>query len=292
MDTTRETYIYTMKTFNSMNETNPDGLMIVDSLNLGFRWQHSGATDFCTDYMQTVSSLAKSYKCSKVIIAGDMGSSSYRKAIYPEYKANRKDKYENQTPEEAAKFEEFLAEMQKILQRYTDAGTYTVIKFPGVEADDIAAYIVSKRKKHNNIWLISSDRDWNLLVDDNVSQFSYVTRKEFTVNNWSEHYEFSRDDYISIKCLMGDSGDNVPGVPGIGPKRALQLVQEYGSTYDIIANLPIFSKYKYIDALNKFGADNLMLNYRLMDLVTYCEEAIGEENCKKIDQTISTYLNS
>jgi DNA polymerase-1 len=167
-----------------------------------------------------------------------------------------------------------------------------VARFAGVEADDIAAYIVSKRKKHNleQIWLISSDRDWNLLVDEGVSQFSYVTRKEFTVDNWSDHYDFTRDEYISIKCLMGDSGDNIRGVPGIGPKRALQLVQEYGSTYDICANLPINSKYKYITALNDFGADNLMLNYALMDLVSYSEEAIGAENCKTLDSMMENYF--
>ena len=90
---------------------------------------------------------------------------------------------------------------------------------------------------------------------------------------------------------MGDAGDNVLGVPGIGPKRAIQLVQEYGDTFGIISSLPIFSKYKYIDALNKFGADNLMLNYKLMDLVTYCEDAIGIDNCKQLDKLMDEYLN-
>lgn len=277
-----------------MNTATSGSLMVLDSLNLGFRWQHKGAVDFCEDYMRTVLSFKKSYKCDKLIIPCDMGSSSYRKAIYPEYKANRKEKYEKQTPEEAAKFMEFLEEMKLILQKYRDEGIYPVIGFPGVEADDIAAYIVRKRKKYGleQIWLISSDRDWNLLITQGVSQFSYVTRKEFTEDNWHEHYEFPRDDYISIKCLMGDSGDNVLGVPGIGPKRAMQLVQEYGSTYDIISNLPISSKYKYITALNDFGADNLMLNYQLMDLETYCADAIGVENCKTLDQQLDDYLLS
>ena len=89
---------------------------------------------------------------------------------------------------------------------------------------------------------------------------------------------------------MGDSGDNVPGVPGIGPKKAAALIQEYGSTYDIISSLPIASKYKYIANLNSFGADALLLNYKLMDLVTFCEEAIGEENCKKINEVLELYL--
>ena len=261
-----------MKTFNQMNAVEPT-LMIVDSLNLAFRYKHSKAVDFCTDYMRTVDSLKKSYKAAKVIIAGDMGSSSYRKHLSPIYKQNRKDKYANQTAEEKEEFEAFFAEVQGILNKYEEEGVYPVARFPGVEADDIATYIVSKRKRFQctQIWLISSDKDWDLLISKDVSRFSYVTRKEITLSNWSDHYDFTRDEYISIKCLMGDAGDNVLGVPGIGPKRALALVQEYGSTYDIISSLPITSKYKYISALNEFGADNLMLNYKLMDLVTHSE---------------------
>lgn len=279
------------KTFNEMNTPEPT-LMIVDSLNLAFRYKHAKAVGFCTDYMRTVDSLKKSYKASKVVIAGDMGASSYRKNLSPIYKQNRKDKYADQTLEEKEEFEAFFAEVQEILAKYEDDGIYQVCRFPGVEADDIAAYLVSRRKlfQCTQTWLISSDKDWDLLLADNVSRFSYVTRKEITINNWSEHYDCTPDEYISIKCLMGDSGDNVLGVPGIGPKRALQLVQEYGSTYDIIANLPITSKYKYIAALNEFGADNLLLNYRLMDLVTNCAEAIGEENCKTLDKMIGEYL--
>lgn len=282
----------TAKSFKQINTMQEGNLMIVDSLNLAFRYKHAKAVDFCTDYMRTVESLRKSYKCDKLIITGDMGSSSYRKALYPEYKQNRKDKFADQTPEEKAEFEEFFAEVQRILEQYESDGIYPVLRFPGVEADDIAAFLCSRRKrfKCSQIWLISSDRDWNLLVDDNVSQFSYVTRKEFTVENWHEHYAWDRDSYISVKCLMGDSGDNVPGVPGIGPKKAAALVQEYGSTYDIISSLPISSKYKYIANLNAFGADALMLNYKLMDLVTFCEDAIGEDNCKQIDEVLGAYL--
>jgi DNA polymerase-1 len=281
-----------IKTFKQMNTSDESSLMIVDSLNLAFRYKHSGAVDFCTDYMRTVDSLKKSYKSTKLIIAGDMGSSSFRKGIYPEYKQNRKDKHADQTEAEKEAFELFFAEVQGILSTYETEGKYPVARFPGVEADDIAAYIVSKRKKYalEQIWLISSDKDWDLLVADGVSRFSYVTRKEVTESNWSDHYDCTQDEYISIKCLTGDSGDNVFGVPGIGPKRALQLVQDYGSAYDIITALPISSKYKYITALNEFGSDGLMLNYQLMDLVTFCADAIGEDNCKTLDKMMDDYL--
>lgn len=278
------------KTFTQVTESE-NTLMIVDSLNLAFRYKHSGATDFAEDYLRTVQSLKKSYKASKVIIAGDQGSSSYRKAIYPEYKQNRKDKFAEQTDAEKAAFELFFEDFTKTLDHIANETDYPVIRMPGVEADDIAAYIVSKKSKLpiDNIWLISSDRDWDLLVQDNVSRFSYVTRKEVTLDNWNTHYEFSPEDYISIKCLTGDSGDNVVGVPGIGPKRAVSLVSEYGSTWDIIASIPISGRYKYIEALNQCK-DQLILNYKLMDLVTHCAEALGDENCKQIDQILELYL--
>lgn len=278
------------KTFTQVTESE-NTLMIVDSLNLAFRYKHSGATDFAEDYLRTVQSLKKSYKASKVIIAGDQGSSSYRKSIYPEYKQNRKDKFAEQTDAEKAAFELFFEDFTKTLDHIANETDYPVIRMPGVEADDIAAYIVSKKSKLpiDSIWLISSDRDWDLLVQDNVSRFSYVTRKEVTVDNWNTHYEFSPEDYISIKCLTGDSGDNVIGVPGIGPKRAVSLVHEYGSTWDIIASIPISGRYKYIEALNQCK-DQLILNYKLMDLVTHCAEALGDENCKQIDQILELYL--
>ena len=278
--------------FKSISANEPNTIMIVDSLNLAFRWKHSGAKEFLDQYLQTVDSLRKSYKASKVIITADAGSSSYRKNIFPEYKGNREEKRALQTPEEAADFEAFFQEFTRVLDIYEEVDDYPLLKFSRCEADDIAAYVVSKYKKTHKIWLMSSDRDWDLLVDDNVSRFSYVTRKEITKENWNEHYDHSIDEYISIKCLTGDAGDNVPGVPGIGPVKAKLLVDTYGSTYDIIANMPIASKYKYMANLNAFGTDALLRNYQLMDLVTHCKDALGSDNCNIIDTKLEKYLGS
>ena len=278
------------KTFTQVSESE-NTLMIVDALNLAFRYKHSGATDFYEDYLRTVDSLRKSYKASKVIIACDQGSSQFRKAIYPEYKQNRKDKFAEQTEAEKAAFELFFEDFTKTLDYIRENTTYPVIRFQGVEADDIAAYIVNKKSQlpFDNIWLISSDKDWDLLVQPGVSRFSYVTRKEITAENWNTHYEFDQEAYISIKCLTGDTGDNVLGVPGIGPKRAQSLVNEFGTTWDIIASIPLSGKYKYIQELNKCK-DQLILNYQLMDLVTHCEEALGQDNCEKVNHILEEYL--
>lgn len=279
-----------MKSFKEIN-SDTNTLLIVDSLNLAFRYKHSGATDFAEDYLRTVNSLKKSYKASHVIMACDQGASSYRKELYPEYKQNRKDKQAEQTDAEAAAFELFFEDFLATLEHIKTNTDYPVIKFQGVEADDIAAYIVSKEKLLNfdEIWLVSSDKDWDLLVQPKVSRFSYVTRKEVTQDNWANHYDWTQDEYISVKCLMGDTGDNVFGVPSIGPKRAHGLVEEFGSTWDIIASIPLNGKYKYIQELNKCK-DRLMLNYQLMDLVTHCEEAVGVDNCKTIDNILEEYI--
>lgn len=276
--------------FKTIVKADPNTIMIVDGLNIAFRWKHSGAKEFVDDYISLIESLKKSYKAGKVIIACDEGSSSYRKELLPEYKQNRKDKQATQTPEEEAAFEAFFKEFLKAIQTIEDVGEYPVLRFNKCEADDIAAYIVTKYAKTKRIWLISSDKDWDLLIGPNVSRFSYVTRKEVTYDNWGDHYDYPCDAHISIKCLTGDSGDNIPGVKGIGPKKAQNLVSAYGTTYDIIASLPISSRYKHIANLNEFGADSLMRNYRLMDLISYCDEALGMDNCETIDNILKVYL--
>ena len=256
--------------------------LVVDALNLAFRWKHQGRTDFRHDYVAVVKSLATSYNCGNIIITADWGSSSYRKEILPEYKQNRKDKYATQTEEEKQAFIDFFEEYEETLELLAEE--YQVLRFKGVEADDLAAHLVKRKKDYGleDVWLISSDRDWDLLIQDGVSRFSYVTRKEVTIDNWSDHYNVTPEEYISFKCLTGDKGDNVPGINGIGPKRAEGLIKDYGDAMTIYDNIPLSGSYKYIQELNA-NAEVLLKNYELMDLVTYCDEAIGVDNVSEIE---------
>ena len=277
-------------TFSDLGNPIQNGnLLIVDSLNIAFRWKHQGVTDFKYDYVRTVESLAKSYNAGNIIIAAD-GGSSYRKDILPSYKANRKEKYAEQTPQEEKEFAMFMAEFSNTLTLLKEK--YPVFQFKGVEADDIAAYISMNLDKYglDECWMVSSDKDWDLLINDRVSRFSTVTRKETIIHNWDEHYDFEIPDYITFKCLTGDKGDNVPGIPGIGPKRAVQLMEQYGDVFDIYDACPIEGKYKYIQSLNE-NAEQLLINVELMDLVTYSEEAIGEQNIEVINSTLKRHLN-
>ena len=277
-------------TFSDLGSQAPIGnLLIVDGLNIAFRWKHQGVLDFKYEYARTVESLAKSYNAGTIIVLAD-GGSSYRKNLLPTYKANRKEKYAEQTPQEEKEFAMFMAEFSDTLTLIKKK--HPVFQFKGVEADDIAAYISMNLDKYNfdECWMISSDRDWDLLITDKVSRFSTVTRKEVTLNTWDEHYDFEVEDYITFKCLTGDKGDNVPGIPGIGPKRAVEIMNQYGNIFDIYAAVPLEGKYKYIQSLNE-NAEQLLMNVELMDLVTYAEEAIGEKNKQVIDLGIQEHLN-
>jgi 5'-3' exonuclease len=277
-------------TFSDLGNPAPIGnLLIVDGLNIAFRWKHQNVTDFKYDYVRTVESLAKSYNAGTIVITAD-GGSWYRKEILPTYKANRKEKYAEQTPQEEKEFAMFMAEFSNTLTLLKEK--YPVFQFKGVEADDIAAYISMNLDNYGleECWMISSDKDWDLLINDRVSRFSTVTRKETTVHNWDEHYDFEIPDYITFKCLTGDKGDNVPGIPGIGPKRAVQLMEQYGDVFDIYDACPIDGKYKYIQNLNE-NAEQLLMNVELMDLITYSEEAIGEKNIEVINSTLKRHLN-
>jgi DNA polymerase-1 len=275
---------------DKMVNDDANSTLIVDALNLAFRWKHQGRTDFRYEYQSTVQSLAKSYDCNNIIITADWGSSTYRKGISPEYKQNRKEKFSEQSEAERLAFEEFFEEFEASLEVLAE--DYPVLRYKGVEADDLAAHLVKYKSKYDleYIWLISSDRDWDLLIQENVGRFSYVTRKEVRVDNWKEHYDIDPEMYISMKCLTGDKGDNVAGIPGIGPKRAVQLIEQYGTAFDIYNALPLESRYKYIQELNASG-EQLLVNYELMDLMTFCDDAIGKDNIDDIERVLNGYRN-
>ena len=279
--------------FSSLgNQVQNGNLLIVDGLNVAFRWKHSKQLEYKHDYVRTVESLAKSYDCGNIVVLAD-GGSTYRKRLSPDYKANRSDKYAEQTAQEKAEFAQFMGEFKNAFTQLEKRGHLT-IRQDGLEADDLAAWIVGKKAEFGigQIWMVSSDRDWDLLIQDGVSRFSTVTRKEITLDNWDDHYDVEPSMYLTQKCLAGDTGDNVPGISGIGPKRAVALIEQYGDLFDIYNACPISSKYKFIQSLNE-NAERLLLNAELMDLVSYSEQALieAEMNLEDLSSQIMEYLN-
>ena len=265
--------------FNDLAEverqTNASNLLVVDALNFAFRFKHKKQTNFGPDFLRAITSFATSFEANNVVICADKGGSTYRKGIAPDYKGNRAAKYKEQSAEEAAEFQKFLEDFDDAMELC--AQRYPLVRFQGVEADDTMTYITLHAKHAEHIHILSTDRDLDQLITDKVTRFSYVTRKVVTLDNFFETYGCDPEEYISVKVLQGDSGDNVPGVALVGPKRASGIVRQYGTAFDIHASLPLPGKQQFIKNINEFG-DQILVNYELMDLPAYCEDAIGEEN--------------
>jgi len=266
-------------------EPEGENILIVDSLNLAFRYKHAQRRDFAQDYYNTVKSLAKSYRATRIILTCDWGKSSYRKGLYPDYKADREAKVAQQTEQEKQDFQEFFEDYEKAIEYCKDS--FIILKYQGVEADDIAAYLTHYVFNNDgaDIWLISSDKDWDLLLMPNVHRFSYVTRKEYTLETWDQFYEYPHEMALSVKVLVGGK-DNVTGIPGVGPKRAHTLLKKYSDAFNIYDNLPLPGKAVYIKNTNTFG-DNILRNIELIDKITYCEDAIGLDNVRNIKELVS-----
>jgi len=247
-----------------------NNLLLIDANNLSYRWlQRPNYSSFGDDFIRTIQSLSKSYEAKRTVVCFDFGKSYYRMDMLDEYKGTRK---KPQDEEEIKKYEEFFA----VLNDLPDQLDEEVLKFRGVEADDILAYMVKKYEKTNDydhIWIISSDRDLYQLVSDKTSIFNIFGRREITNTTMHEDMNISPELYLLSRYIEGDKSDNILGIEGIGPKRAQALAKEYKTLPNLIDALPIKGRAKYIQNLNA-GKETLIRNEKLINLRRYCEEAI------------------
>ena len=227
-----------------------NNLIIVDLMTLAHRYKHKKQFTFASDMLKTIMSIATSYSAKDVIVVSDYGKSAYRLSLFPEYKGDRAARYADQTPEEQKCTELFFAELANTRDLLTECTNFLQLK--GVEADDIAAYIVAKVKHlYDNIWLVSTDSDWDQNLDKNVHRFSSRTRREYTLENfYEEHAVDNPNEWTILKSLQGGH-DNIKGVEDIGPKRGYALIRGMESIFDLIDKLPIAGKQKFIMRLNE-----------------------------------------
>lgn len=274
-----------MRSFMQMQEGNH--LLIIDSLNLAFRYK--GKPNFVGKYIGNIRSLGSFFNCKHIILVADWGS-NWRKEIYPDYKANRVEKRAAQTEEEAEEFKQFMDEYHKALRLLERE--FNVFRFKGVEGDDIAAYIVTRYEYYyDKVYLVSTDNDWTMLISDKTSIFNTRKNKEIDKATFIRDYGFSPALVAGKKAIQGDEGDNIHGVPGIGDKRSLAIMQQYPDIHDLINNIPVENKKKvgYINALNE-NKELVEQNLMLVDLPTYCAEALGASNGSIIDEKLNDLL--
>ncbi|UUP17676.1 DNA polymerase I [Nitratireductor thuwali] len=147
----------------------------------------------------------------------DYSSKTFRNELYPEYKANRSEPPEDLVPQFG------------LIREATRAFDLPCIEMEGFEADDlIATYARLAVEAGGDATIISSDKDLMQIVGPCVSMYDPMKDREIGVPQVIEKWGVLPEKMIDLQALTGDSIDNVPGVPGIGPKTAAQLLEEYG----------------------------------------------------------------
>ena len=160
-----------------------------------------------------------------IVMTFDLKGPTARHEEFVDYKATRKPMPDDLKPQIP-----FIKDVVRGL-------SITVMEKRGVEADDIIGTLAQQASKRG--WrtaVISGDKDLMQLVDENVTMIDTMKDKTYDVAAVKERFGVGPEKVVEILGLMGDTSDNIPGVPGIGPKTAQRLIEEYGSVDEVIKN--------------------------------------------------------
>jgi DNA polymerase I len=186
----------------------------------------------------------------------DYSSKTFRKELYPDYKANR-----SAPPEE-------LVPQFGLIRQATRAFNLPCIETEGFEADDIiATYARAAEAIGADVTIISSDKDLMQLVTPTVHMYDSMKDKQIGIPDVIEKWGVAPDKMIDLQALVGDSVDNVPGIPGIGPKTAAQLLEEFGDLEALLARASEIKQVKRRENIVA-NADLARLSRRLVELRT------------------------
>ncbi len=160
-----------------------------------------------------------------IVVVFDAGRKTFRNEIYPEYKAHRPPPPEELIPQFA------------IIRDACVALNVAAVDKVGFEADDIIATYAKKAVGQGmEVTVVSSDKDLMQLVSDNIVMFDPLKNREIGAEQVQEKFGVGPDKVVEILALAGDAVDNVPGIPGIGPKTAAELINQYGDLETLLAH--------------------------------------------------------
>ncbi|MEW5423510.1 DNA polymerase I [Amorphus sp. 3PC139-8] len=189
---------------------------------------------FCNKLFQFIRDGAVDIKPTHLAIIFDKSEESFRREIYPEYKAHRPEPPEDLVPQ------------FPLMREAVTAFGMIPIEQERYEADDlIATYARQAEAAGADVLIISADKDLMQLVGDKVAMYdpasgersrgSYRPERRIGVAEVEDYFGVPPERVVDVQALAGDSTDNVPGVPGIGKKTAAQLIAEYGSLDELLA---------------------------------------------------------
>jgi len=191
-----------------------------------------------------------------LVCAFDRADPTFRSDIYPEYKAHR------------APMPNDLEVQIPLMHQVLDALAIPVLSVAGFEADDILATVGKAAAERGlEVFLCTSDKDCRQLIGDHVQMFNLRKRMVFGKAELLEDWGIAPEQVVDLQTLVGDSVDNVPGVPGIGVKTAAKLLQEFGTLEKLLDNIDKVSGAKKQESL-KAALPTLERTRRLVRLDT------------------------
>jgi DNA polymerase-1 len=174
-------------------------------------------------FTNMLAKLLKEHVGSHIAVIFDAGRTTFRNRLYDDYKANRPPPPEELIPQFA------------LIREATRAFSVAAIELPDWEADDlIAAYARSTTEAGGQVTIVSSDKDLMQLIRPGVIMLDPIKQKPIGPQEVMEKFGVTPDKMVEVQALIGDPTDNVPGVPGIGPKGAAQLINEYGDLEHVL----------------------------------------------------------
>lgn len=190
-------------------------------------------------------------KPTHMLVAWDAGKTTFRHKTYDEYKGGRQ-----KTPSELS---EQFPYLRKLLQAY-QIPQYELDQY---EADDIIGTLSHQGDEEKaEVVVISGDKDLTQLTSNyttvRITRKGITDTEEYTPAHVLEKYGIEPHQIIDMKGLMGDSSDNIPGVPGVGEKTALKLLKEYGSIEKVYESLDKITAKKLNENLTRYKDDALM----------------------------------
>lgn len=205
---------------------------------------------FCNMLMKLIKEMPADY----LAVVFDAARVTFRQTIYPAYKATRRE-----TPEA-------LIPQFPILRQAVEAFDVAQVEMEGYEADDLlSTYARLAHERGIEVTIVSSDKDLMQMVGSGVTIFDPMKQRVVDVEQVLEKFGVTPDKVVDVQSLAGDSTDNVPGVSGIGLKTAAQLINEYGTLENLLANAENIKQPKRREALIK-DADMARLSKKLVTL--------------------------
>ncbi|MBN1957848.1 MAG: DNA polymerase I [Desulfuromonadales bacterium] len=255
--------------------SNPQRVYLVDGSSYIFRAYFAirhlsnskgQATNAVYGFTNMLLTLLRDEQPDMLAVVFDSKAPTFRKELYPDYKANRAAMPEDLVPQ--------IPWIKDVVRAFK----LPALEMPGYEADDIIASLARRYAEEGlDVTVVTGDKDLMQIVSDRIRLLDTMKGKVSRRDEVIERFGVPPEQVLEVLGLAGDSSDNIPGVPGIGEKTASQLIQEFGSIDNLLKNIDQVKGQKRRENLRTY-AEQARLSRRLAELVYDLKIAVTLED--------------